>query len=189
MLPSKQNVESFTGLLAVGSIGVLGVFLIIDGQTNIYLIFEEYGKSTSWSIFAAVPLLVLSYLLGLFLSQAAEILFTNVKRLNSAKAEEQFVKVVILKNEHLIERYLELSRQKRLLESSSIALLLLLLGALSEVKQMQGWEMVAYGSSILALIVATVCPFMVIRVAKKIECLLLASNGITPNTEEKNGSA
>jgi len=47
MLPSKQNVESFTGLLAVGSIGVLGVFLIIDGQTNIYLIFEEYGKSTS----------------------------------------------------------------------------------------------------------------------------------------------
>jgi len=44
MLSSKMNIESFTGLLAVGSIGVLGVFLIVDGRTNIYVIFEEYGK-------------------------------------------------------------------------------------------------------------------------------------------------
>ena len=89
MLSSKLNIESFTGLLAVGSIGVLGVFLIVDGRTNIYVIFEEYGKSTSWGIFAAVPLLVLSYLLGLFLSQLSEMLFSNIKRLNFAEAEKQ----------------------------------------------------------------------------------------------------
>ena len=172
MIPNQQNIESLTGLLAVGSLGILGIFLIVDGQTNVFLIFEEYGKSTSWGIFAAVPMLVLSYLLGLFLSQIAEILFTKIAQLNSANEEQQFIKIVRFGNEHVINRYSELTRQKRLLESASIAFLLLSLGALSEVKQMQGWELVAYGSSAGALVIAVISPLIAIRVSQKIENLI-----------------
>lgn len=94
------------------------------------------------------------------------------------------MKIAKSKNDHLIERYLELARQKMLLESSSIALVLLSLGALSEVRQMLGWEVVAYGSAAVTFIVAIACPFMAIRVSKKIECLLLASNGIALSKED-----
>lgn len=178
MIPNQQNIESLTGLLAVGSLGMLGIFLIIDGQTNIFVIFEEYGKSTSWGIFAAVPMLVLSYLLGLFLSQIAEILFTKIAHLNSANEEQQFISIARSGNEYVINRYSELTRQKRLLESASIAFLLLSLGTLSEVKQMYGWEIVAYGSSVGALVVAVISPLMAIRVSRKIENLISALSEI-----------
>ena len=164
MIPSQHNIESLTGLMAVGSLGVLGIFLI----------FEEYGKSTSWGLFAAVPMLILSYLLGLFLSQIAEILFTKVAQLNSVNEEHQFISIVQFGNEHIINRYSELTRQKKLLESSSIAFLLLSLGALSEVKQMQGWEIVAYGGSVGALVVAALSPLIAIRISKKIKDLISA---------------
>ena len=176
MLPSKQNIESLTGMLAVGSLGVLGVFLIIDGQTNIFLIFEQYGKSTSWGIFAAVPILVISYLFGLYLTQVAEILFRRITQLNSVNSEQQFVCIAQLKNENIMERYSELIRQKKLLEGSSIAFILLSLGALSEVNQMQDWEVVAYVGSVIAFVVALISPLLAITLSNKIERLVIASS-------------
>jgi hypothetical protein len=178
MYSTKLNIESFTGSMAIGSIGVLGLFLIVNGQTEIYKIFEGYGKSISWGIFAAVPFLVLSYLVGLFLSQLAEILFVNIRGLSCTKTEDQFVEIANSKSEYLIERYLELARQKMLFEGSAMALVLLSLGLLSEARLIIKWECIVYFSAIATFIAAIICPFMAIRISNKIERLLNAVNEV-----------
>lgn len=68
---------------------------------------------------------------GLYFVQISEILLSKMKPLNSVKSEQQFINILKIDNEYITGRYEELKRQKSFLKSSSIAYILLSLGALS----------------------------------------------------------
>ena len=65
MTPSKPALEEVTGYLGVGGLLLLGLFFVVDGQTNFWTTVEMYTKTGSFAILFTLPLLVISYVLGL----------------------------------------------------------------------------------------------------------------------------
>jgi len=51
--------------VGLGSLYLFGLFLIVNGYVGIFGVFEDAGATRSWSIFAAVPILAISYFFGL----------------------------------------------------------------------------------------------------------------------------
>lgn len=168
----KPALESLTGQLAVGSLCLLGIFLILDGRTGVYQITEEYGKSATWGIVAAIPTLVLTYILGIFAVQAAQLAFSGLRSLHREHEAEELVQISASKLEPVVNRYLELRRLQSLLEGATIGFLLLSLGALSEIRMMAGWEIVAYSSAIMAFAAACLCPVFAVRLARQARSLV-----------------
>ena len=75
----KSSLENLTGMLSVGSLWLLGAFLFLDGRTDIFHVLETYGKSTSWALVAAVPTLVIAYVLGVFAVTAATLILSQIR--------------------------------------------------------------------------------------------------------------
>src|ERR1039458_3000987 len=61
-----DSLSTFAGPAGVGALCLLGVFLFLDGRApSLFPTFEQYAKTSSWSVVAAVPVLAVSYVLGL----------------------------------------------------------------------------------------------------------------------------
>lgn len=175
----KPALESLTGQLAIGSLCLLGIFLIVDGRTNAFLIVEEYSNSSTWGIVAAIPVVVVTYILGVFAGQLAELAFSRLPGFRRQSDEQEFVNVCESAIEPIIERYMELKRLQKLLEGAALGFFLICLGALSEIRLMAGWESIAYISAGLALFAALLCPYFAFRIAKRAHLLVDASRQVT----------
>ena len=64
MASSKPAIEELSGFLGVGSLQILGVFLILDGTLGFLVFLETYAKTSTWGILVTAPLLVVSYVFG-----------------------------------------------------------------------------------------------------------------------------
>ena len=100
MSPAKPALEEVSGYLGVGSLELPGVFFLVDGPTNFVPFAETILKTSTWTLFATVPLLVVSYVLGLISSIGAEAALSRIIRpvltsvlfaLASASANEMLI--------------------------------------------------------------------------------------------------
>jgi hypothetical protein len=70
-MPS-DSITAVAGPAGVGVLGILGVFLFFNGRgPDLFPTVETYAKTATWGIVAAVPVLVIAYVLGLFLISGA----------------------------------------------------------------------------------------------------------------------
>lgn len=53
-------------------------FLIADGYVDVFTLVESYAKTRTWGAIAALPLIVLTYLVGLFVELLASALLPRV---------------------------------------------------------------------------------------------------------------
>jgi hypothetical protein len=123
----------------VGALCMLGVFLVLDGRApSLFPTVEGYAKSATWGVVAAVPILVMAYVLGLFLSSAAvlavhafagpgiEAEATDLARIASLSAEKSAA----------VQYYVQLRQDRAAIAGSSIAFVVLAAGALSELSNL-----------------------------------------------------
>jgi hypothetical protein len=149
------SLESITGRLGVGSIALLGLFMLFDGQTSgVYLLVERYGKSTSWGILGVIPTVVVTYILGVFCVGLAEVVFGRFRSLRSPAQPDAILTISAKRSALLDTVYSEQLRDHELLKGASIAFLILAAGCLGEAPNMGAYPMLVWLSALGAVVSA-----------------------------------
>jgi hypothetical protein len=161
----KPALEEVTGFLGVGSLQLLGAFLVIDGLTGFWVLLEIYAKSASFAILFTVPLLVISYVLGLLSSLGAEAAAWRLWK--PVLGSDLLAQVLTLSLEPLTARYIEVERHTRLLYGSSLALLLLAVGSVAELRNLEKYGSVGFLCAGIGVALAVLCPMVAFRLQRE----------------------
>ena len=175
MTPIKPSLEEVTGYLGVGALLLLGVFFIVDGSTNFWTTVELYSKTGSFAILFTVPLLVISYVLGLIASLAVQTVLDQA--VTPILSPELFSAAAQKAREPVLSRYLEVERQSRLLYGCTLAFFFLAVGSLSVKKYLPlDQETVAYVCFVLGLAIAVACPILARQLQSQLKLYVQAFN-------------
>jgi len=133
-MPS-ESLSTVAGPAGVGSLCILGMFLALDGHAPaIFPTVEEYAKSATWGVIAAVPVLVIAYVLGLFVSSVAVLAVQSVYGVGTAAETADIVAIasVPIEKSPAIQYFLQLRQDRAVLAGSCVAFIILSIGAVSE---------------------------------------------------------
>jgi hypothetical protein len=163
----KSSIENLTGMLSVGSLCLLGAFLFLDGRTAIFHVLETYGKSTAWAVVAAIPTFVTGYVVGVFAVTAATLILSRIRWLYRPEDRSGLIAVARFRNEVITSRYLDVSRQRRLLEGGMIGFLSIAIGAWSEAASFPEFRSLGHALAAGSLTLALLCPFFSAMLARE----------------------
>jgi hypothetical protein len=163
----KSSIENLTGMLSIGSLCILGVFMFLDGRTSIFYTLETYGKSASWTIVAAIPILAIGYIVGVFASTAARIILSRLRWFYRFEDRHGLMRVARFKNEVITNHYQELSRHRRLLEGGAIGFIAIAIGAWSEAANFHEFRGLGLALAFASLALAILCPIFSAILAKE----------------------
>ena len=172
MTAPKPALEEVTGYLGVGSLQVLGAFFVIDGYTGFFSLVELYAKSSAVAILFTVPLLVISYVVGMLSSLACEVILERAIRPHLTPT--LFAMALATRREPLMVRYAEVERHSRLLHGCTFAFLLLAFGSLAERSNMPGYGVVGTVCFVIGLFIAILCPLLARRLQSELKRYVLA---------------
>ncbi len=168
-----QTIEGFAGASGVGSLCFLGIFLFLDGRVpSLYPTVEFFAKSTTWSIVAAIPVLAIIYVIGMLAVNVGELVVDRIPRSQSDYEIADLVIVGKHDKAAVTQQYLKLRQEKEVLSGSFIALVLLAIGALSEISNLPFLRVVIVIAAIGSFIVAL--GFLWLAVSKGSEAHFLA---------------
>lgn len=173
MTPTKPSIEEITGYLGVGATLLLGIFFVIDGFTNFWITVESYAMTESFAIMFTVPLLVISYVLGLLASLTIQSLLERF--LTPTLNAGLFASAAQKGREALLARYLEVERHSRLLYGCTLALLLLAIGSLAVQKYLPpGQEAVSIVCLVVGVMLAAACPVLARQLQRQLQVYVSA---------------
>jgi hypothetical protein len=163
----RSSIENLTGMLSIGSLCILGTFMVLDGRTNIFQVLETYGKTATWAIVAAIPALVISYVVGVFAVTAAMLILRRIRWLYRPEDHTGLITVARFGNNVITNSYQELSRQRRLLEGAMIGFITIAIGAWSETANFPESRPIGLALIFGSLALALFCPFFSAILAKE----------------------
>lgn len=132
MAAPLDGLQNFAGATGVGALCLLGVFLALDGfHSAVFPTVEFYAKTATWSIVAAVPVLAITYVLGILLIGVAHFLWGLVPGL-PVPTPTDLAAMAGTKDSPAVEAYQQLVQQYEVLSGSGLALLVVAIGAWSE---------------------------------------------------------
>ena len=140
MAGGNDSLGTFAGATGVGALCILGVFLLLDGQApTLFPTFEEYARTTTWGVVAAVPVLAIAYVIGLVLVTAScfAVRGSFGPSLRDEATDTVRVSSTAAKDSVLAQEYLRLKQERDALGGAALALLVLAAGALSETKNLE----------------------------------------------------
>ena len=182
MSSSGDALASFAGPAGVGALCLLGAFLFLDGRApGLFPTFEQYAKTSSWSVVAAVPVLAVSFVLGLSLMVASERVLTSLwgPPLTSQAADLAQLTVSV-KESPAAQVYVESIRNRAVLAGGAVALLILALGALSEMGNLPHLRGVIAAAALATVVVAVAAGYLTIREGHKAHEIALAVAAMPP---------
>jgi hypothetical protein len=149
-----DGLQDFAGATGVGAICLLGVFLVLDGwHSRLFPTVEFYAKTATWSIVAAVPILAITYVLGILLIGVADVICGLVPGLNLPTPID-LAAMGTAKEAPAVQGYLELVQQYEVLTGSGLALLVVAAGAWSERRNLYEIATVVTWTAVLTVFVA-----------------------------------
>lgn len=184
MASSKPAIEEVSGFLGVGSLQILGVFLILDGTLGFLAFLETYAKTSTWAILVTVPLLVVSYVFGLISSLGTQALLERF--IPSQLTPALFRLVSESKNDALMQKWFDAERHSLLLHGCVAAYLLLAVGSWAEVSMMAPFGFVGYVGLVGGVVIALLCPLLARRIQRQVAVFAeaLTEPGGTPMASE-----
>jgi hypothetical protein len=162
--------STFAGPAGVGGLCLLAVFLFLDGRApDLFPTFEQYAKTSTWSVIAAVPVLAISYVLGLSVMIASEFAITTVagQRETDRSSVARMVAAERDKDSLGAQLYVEALRNRAVLAGGAVALVLLGIGALSEVRNLSNLGTVIVAAALGAWLVAGLVAYLAAREGKR----------------------
>jgi hypothetical protein len=158
-----KSIEDLSGILGVGSLHVLGIFFILDGNLNFLSFLESYTQTSTWAILVTIPLLVVAYILGVFSMIVSNIVVSLIFGKDDER-KKLFATVATLDNQMVANRYKDMERNRNLLIGCTLAFLVLALGSVSEVNYMGAFGIVGYIGALGSVGVAVCCPFLAMNI-------------------------
>jgi hypothetical protein len=152
-----DSLGTFAGATGVGALCILGVFLLLDGcAPTLFPTFEEYAKTATWGVVAAVPVLAIAYVIGLVLITAScfAVRGSFGPSLLDEATDTARVSHVSAKDSVLAQEYIRLKQERDVLGGAALALIVLAIGALSETKNLGHLKLVIGVAAAGALIAA-----------------------------------
>ncbi|MEM9390747.1 MAG: hypothetical protein AAGA02_09755 [Bacteroidota bacterium] len=154
----KKVIEEFTGTIGVGCLLSLGLFLLTDSMFRYWDIIEGLMKTNSWVVLISVPILIINYIFGLITIEFGDLIFPKfyAKEIQQ-KFDDNFIRIVSINNDPLTSKYNELYQNKKILNGSSIGLVLIGIGVVLEGLPLNfGFRIIGFigfiGSIVLAII-------------------------------------
>jgi hypothetical protein len=157
MSGATDSLGTFAGATGVGALCILGVFLLLDGRSpTLFPAFEEYAKTATWGVVAAVPVLAIAYVTGLVLITASCLAIRSSfgPSLLDEATDTARVSHVSAKDSVLAQEYIKLKQERDVLGGAALAFLVLAIGALSETKNLDYLKLVIGVAAAGALIAA-----------------------------------
>jgi hypothetical protein len=170
--------STFAGPTGVGALCLLAVFLFLDGRApDLFPTFELYAKTSTWSVVAAVPVLAISYVLGLSVMIASERAIGTVAKQNAAQriSEARMVAAGVDKDSLAAQLYVDALRNRAVLAGGALALVLLGIGALSEVRNLRSLRPVILAAVVGALALAVLAAYFAIREGVRADAIAAAT--------------
>lgn len=155
MKDATDAVGSVARATGVGTLCLLALFLFLDGRApNLFPTFEEYAKTATWGIVAAVPVLAIAYVVGLAVMNAGNALISLF--FGPALAEEiadalRFANIDLSKSV-VAQTYIQLRQEREVLAGAALGLLLLAIGSLSEIANLPGLKGVVIAAAVVAVL-------------------------------------
>jgi len=160
MQMSWQNVEGYSGATAVGAVVLVDLILIANAfADNLFPVINDYAKTATWAIVVAIPLLSLTYLLGLVCMGTAEVLLIW-SCLVDGRALTNDAVAVTARGELVAGRFHQLRQEAELLAGGVIAFALLALGSALGAWRIQGWRRFLTAVAITAILLSTATIFL-----------------------------
>jgi len=136
---SNDSITIVAGPAGVGALFMLGVFLFLDGRApNLFPTVEVYAKTATWGIVAAVPVLVMAYVLGLFLIAGAVLVVQHTFGPSFESKAIDIARFASLSAEKsaAVQTYVQLRQDRSVLAGSAVAFVALFVGAVSEIRNL-----------------------------------------------------
>ena len=167
--------STFAGPAGVGALCLLAAFLFLDGRApELFPTFEKYAKTSTWGVVAAVPVLAISYVLGLSVMITSEHVITRVvgQRETEMSSLGRIVAAGPSKDSLTAQLYVDALRNRAVLGGGAMALVLLGIGALSEVRNLPSLRSVIIAAVIGALLVAALAMYLAIREGDRMHAIV-----------------
>ncbi len=163
-MKAEGTIEKFAVAVAIGSLLLLGIFLIVDSQLDGFLgSFEEYSASHSWGVVAAVPAITITYILGAFVMLLSDLVFQRVSPKLYRAEWIVLERLAIRDSELLNHEFDDIKRTKRLLEGSVLPLLVLAFGIYFERSRLPHLSGLLIFSAVTVFVAACSIPFITVR--------------------------
>lgn len=134
-----QGLQGFTGASAVGALSLVGLTLIANAfAPNLFVAIDIYADTPTWAIIVAIPLVALTYLLGLLSNAVAQATFVKFGFLDGDALLHDIV-ALAYSGELITGRYHQLRQEAELLAGCFVALALLALGCGLSAWVAPGW--------------------------------------------------
>ena len=130
----KYTLQDLTGYLGIGWLVICGFALLANGLFSAFRYIERYASSLSWTIFVSIPLIVIAYVFGLFAVSLGDMALRRFASHGSPQYREVVRAVLRTGNTIALEQLSEMQRHQRLLKGSSVAFIVIAMGALAHLR-------------------------------------------------------
>src|SRR6185436_12363728 len=157
MTGAADSLGAFAGATGVGALCILGVFLFLDGRApTLFPTIEEYAKTATWGVVAAIPVLAIAYVIGLVLITASCFAVRGVfgPSLPNEAADTARVSLVAIKESVLTQEYLQLKQERDVLGGAALSLIVLAIGAISDSRNLPHLKSIVIGAAVATLVAA-----------------------------------
>jgi hypothetical protein len=187
MSTSGDSISTLAGPAGVGALCLLGLFLFLDGRApDLFPTFEQYAKTASWSIVAAVPVLTVSYVLGLSIMIASERAISRVVGF-SQKSEVGDLALIgiagLAKDSPASIFYAEARRNGAVLAGGALALLVLSSGALSETSNLPNLRSTVIIATLLTVFLAVLAAYLAVQESHRAHAIAQSLRSAAPRPD------
>jgi uncharacterized membrane protein (DUF485 family) len=112
------NFNLITGYFAIGSTVIASVMASIQAFINLRPFFEKLIKTAVWELFIAIPVIVISYLVGLVFVKLSTQIFDKIRKDTINQKVSRLILISRTKSEMIINRYEKLVQELELLTTS-----------------------------------------------------------------------
>ena len=183
-----QTVQGFSGATAVGSIAFVDWALITNAfADNLFPIIDIYSSTPTWAIVIAIPVIALTYLLGLLFIGAGELLLLRLGMLTPADLADEGMHRQDLPP-ILTARLQVLRQEAEVLAGSALAIGLLAIGASLHAWRIDGWRRFLISVTLCAIFLAIGSAGLAIR-RHRAAAQLLRHTDSTPHLKPEDAAS
>ena len=185
-----KYLDQFTGKLAIGSLLASALVLFIHIFVDLKPFIEWFGSTKIWELFVAIPIIILSYLLGVITFKLSSNMFDVYRGDNIENRIQRIIRISKTRSDYIIKRYEKAHQELELLQAACVAagffglvVLIKSITASSAIERTLTYARFIFGS--LAAIIIMTIPLLLYLISKTYIELIEMENQVSSEVTKK----